>query len=66
MFTQDILPVGKDMLVGTRTRGVWRSQRNLDDELKYFKGEPWGGKELENKNVRCFMKIASGIYGLDV
>lgn len=51
MFTQDILPVGKDMLVGTRTRGVWRFQRNLDDELKYFKGEPWGGKELENKNV---------------
>ncbi|WP_291582633.1 two-component regulator propeller domain-containing protein [Bacteroides sp.] len=51
MFTQDILPVGRDMLVGTRTRGVWRFQRNLDDELKYFKGEPWGGKELENKNV---------------
>ena len=34
MFTQDILPVGKDMLVGTRTRGVWRFQRNLDDELR--------------------------------
>lgn len=51
MFTQDILPVGGDMLIGTRTRGIWRFVRNSIDELKYFKGESWGSKELENKNI---------------
>ncbi|WP_455585130.1 two-component regulator propeller domain-containing protein [Bacteroides sp.] len=51
MYTQDIIPYKEGMLVGTRTRGVWYFPRNEKDELKYFKGEPWGGKELENKNV---------------
>lgn len=51
MYTQDIIPYKEGMLIGTRTRGVWHFPRNQQDELKYFKGEPWGGKELENKNV---------------
>lgn len=61
MFTQDILPVkGGDVLVGTRTRGIWRFMRNPADELKYFKGEPWGEKELENKNISVLYEDDEG------
>lgn len=60
MFTQNLLPVGGDMLVGTRTRGVWRFKRHSADELKYFKGESWGGKELENKNISVLYEDCDG------
>lgn len=60
MFTQNVLPVGGDMLVGTRTRGVWRFKRHSTDELKYFKGESWGGNELENKNISVLYEDSDG------
>lgn len=51
MYTQDIQPYGKGMLVGTRTRGVWLFPWDDENPLHYFRGEPWGGRELGNKNV---------------
>lgn len=62
MFTQNLLPVGGDMMVGTRTRGVWRFKRHSTDELKYFKGESWGGKELENKNISVLYEDCDGNF----